>query len=140
MFDRSDYLMRLVRQLVDFLARISGYNRRGEHDKALAEAARAWDDLLDVPRELVDVTDTPTLAGMLRDPAKMRAAAQILIEEGKAFAGKRDPMTASLRYRKALELYLEARVIAPEPGDDPVMFELSRDVGRNLDPRYVDPS
>jgi hypothetical protein len=137
-FDRSDYLMRLIRQLVDFLARIAGHNRRGEHEQALAEAARAWDQLLDVPRELVDVTDTPTLAAMLREPGKMRAAAQILIEEGKAFAGKRDPMTASLRYRKALELYIEARVIAPEPGDDEVMFELSRDVGANLDPRYVD--
>src|SRR5688500_2499490 len=99
--------MRLFRQLVDFIARIAGYNRRGEHDKALAEATRAWDELLDVPRELVDVTDTPTLARMLREPQKMRAAAQILIEEGKAFAGKSDPMTASLRYRKALELYLE---------------------------------
>lgn len=138
MFDRSDYLMRLIRQLVDFIARISGYNRSGEHDKALVEAARAWEDLLDVPRELVDVTDTPTLAAMLREPQKMRAAAQLLIEEGKAFAGKRDPMTASLRYRKALELYLEARVIAPDPDDDGVMFELSREVGTNLDPRYVD--
>ncbi|MBA3455879.1 MAG: hypothetical protein H0T42_22470 [Deltaproteobacteria bacterium] len=138
MFDRSDYLMRLLRQLVDFIARIAGYNRRGEHDKALAEAARAWDDLLDVPRELVDVTDTPTLASMLREPQMMRAAAQILIEEGKAFAGKSDPMTAALRYRKALELYIEARAIAPEADDDNVMFELSRDVGANLDPRYVD--
>ncbi len=138
MFDRSDYLMRILRQLVEALARIAGYNRRGEHDKALGEAARAWDDLLDVPRELVDITDTPTLAGMLREPGKMRVAAQILIEEGRAFAGKRDPMTASLRYRKALELYIEARVIAPEADDDQVMFELSRDVGTNLDPRYVD--
>lgn len=138
MFDRSDYLMRLIRQLVDFLARISGYNRSGEHDKALSEAARAWDDLFDVPRELVDVTDTPTLAAALREPAQMRAAAQILTEEGKAFTGKGDPLTAALRYRKALELYIEARVIAPDPADDPVMFELSRDVGANLDPRYVD--
>ncbi len=135
---RDDYLMRLIRQLVDFIARIAGHNRRGEHDKALSEAARAWDDYLDVPRELVDVTDTPTLAAMLRDPAKMRAAAQLLIEEGRAYAGKRDPVTATRRYTKALELYLEARVIAPEADDDGVMFELSREAATHLDQRYVD--
>lgn len=139
MFDRSDYIMRLIRQLVDFIARISGYNRRGEHDKALVEAARAWDNLLDAPRELVDVVDTPSLARLLREPHKMRAAAQLLIEEGKAFAGKRDPVMAALRYRKALELYIEARAIAPEPDDDLAMFELSRDGGaQHLDPRYID--
>jgi len=135
---RDDYLMRLIRQLVDFVARIAGHNRRGEHDQALAEAARAWDDLLDVPRELVDITDTPTLAGMLREPEKMRAAAQLLIEEGRAFAGKRDPATATMRYRKALELYLEARVLAPDPADDAILFELSREAATHLDPRYVD--
>jgi len=130
--------LRLIRQLVDAIAKFAGLNRRGEHDKALSEAARAWNDHLDVPRELVDVTDTPTLAAMLRDPAKMRAAAQLLIEEGRAYAGKRDPVTATRRYTKALELYLEARVIAPEPDDDGVMFELSREAATHLDPRYVD--
>jgi tetratricopeptide (TPR) repeat protein len=135
---RDDYLMRLIRQLVDAIAKIAGLNRRGEHDKALSEAARAWQDCLEVPRELVDVMDTPMLAAMLRDPAKMRAAAQLLIEEGRAYAGKRDPVTATRRYTKALELYLEARVIAPEPDDDGVMFELSREAATHLDPRYVD--
>jgi len=135
---RDDYLMRLIRQLVEAIAKIAGLNRRGEHDKALSEAGRAWNDHLDVPRELVDVTDTPTLAAMLRDPAKMRIAAQLLIEEGRAYAGKRDPVTATRRYTRALELYLEARVIAPEPDDDSVLFELSREAATHLDPRYVD--
>jgi len=137
---REDYILRIIQQLVDAIARIAGLNRRGEHDKALAEAEQAWGKLLDAPRELIDAVDTPTLASMLRDPEKMRVAAQLLHEEGRALAGKGDPLHAALRYRRAMELILEARAIDPSDSDDTILMELSRLVPTTaLDPRYRSP-
>ncbi len=134
---REDYIHRLIRQLADALAKLAGLRKAGDFEAALDGCARTWDDLLDVPRELVDVTDTPTLAGMLREPDKIRVAAKILVEEGHALKGKGDPLTASVRYRKALELFLEARALTPSPDDDAAILELGRDVpSSTLDPRY----
>src|SRR5258706_4865434 len=73
---REDYIIRLIQQLVDTIARIAGLNRRGDHDKALAEAEQVWGKLLDAPPDLVDSVDTATLAEMLHSPDKMRVAAQ----------------------------------------------------------------
>jgi tetratricopeptide (TPR) repeat protein len=134
---REDYIIRLIQQLVDAIARIAGLNRRGEHDKALAEAEQAWGALLDAPPDLVDAVDTATLAEMLRSPDKMRVAAQLLHEQGRALAGKGDPLHAGVRYRRALELILEARAIEPSDQDDAMLMELSRVVPvATLDPRY----
>jgi tetratricopeptide (TPR) repeat protein len=134
---REDYLLRMIHQLADFIAHVAGFNRKGEHDKALAAADQAWGKLLDAPRELIDAVDTPTLAGMLREPAKIRAAAQLCYEEGRALAGKGDPLHAQLRYRRALELMLEVRAIDPDDDDDGAILELSRLTPASmLDPRY----
>jgi len=146
---REDYIIRLIQQLVETIARIAGLNRRGEHDKALAEADQAWGKLLDAPPDLIDAVDTPTLAGMLRYPDKMRVAAQLLHEQGRAFAGKGDPLHAAVRYRRAMELLLEARALEPSAQDDAqdhaqdhaqddaMMMELARLVPPGtLDPRY----
>ena len=134
---REDYIMRLIHQLADFVAHIAGLNQKGEHDKALAAVDQAWSKLLDAPRALIDAVDTPTLAGMLRDPARMRAAAQLFHEEARALAGKGDPLHAGIKYRRALELILEARAIEPSGEDDGAIVELSRLVpSHTLDPRY----
>jgi hypothetical protein len=137
---REDYILRLIRQLGDFVAAIAGRNRQGQHAKALAMADQAWGKLIDVPRELIDAVDTPTLAGMLREPDKLRIAAQLFYEEGRALAGTGDPLHAAIRYRRAMELLLEAR--AADPGarganDAATLLELSRLVpSHTLDPRY----
>jgi tetratricopeptide (TPR) repeat protein len=134
---REDYIMRLIHQLVDAIARIAGLNRKGEHDQALAAVDQAWGDLLDAPRELIDAVDTPTLASMLREPAKMRVAAQLFYEEGRALAGKGDPLHAEIRYRRAMQLILEARAIDPSNEDEAAILELARVVTIDaLDPRY----
>lgn len=134
---REDYIIRLIKQLAAFIGRIAGLNRQGKHDEALAATATAWDELLQAPRGTLDAVDTPTLAMLLREPAKMRAAAQLCYEEGRAFEGKGDPLHAAMRFRRALELVLEARAIEPQPEDDAAILELGRLVPTHtLDPRY----
>jgi hypothetical protein len=119
---QEDYLLRLIQQLSAFVAQIAGLNQKGEHDQALATADQAWGKLLeDTPRTVIDGVDTLTLAGMLREPAKIRAAAQLFVEEGRALAGKGDPQQAAARFRRAMELIFEARALdaakeAPAPG------------------------
>ncbi|HEU4612414.1 MAG TPA: hypothetical protein VFS15_10070 [Kofleriaceae bacterium] len=135
---REDYIIRLIKQLGAFLARIAGKRREGDFEGALDEAGKAWDDLIgQPPRELVDVLDTHTLADLLGEPAKMRVAARLLVEEGRAYAGKGDPAHAAICYRRAWELYLEARVVEPSDEDEAAISELARLVPANqLDPRY----
>ena len=133
---REDYLMRLIHQLGDVIARMAGLNRKGEHDQALEVADQVWGKLLDAPRALIEAVDSATLAGMLREPAKIRAAAQLCREEGDALAGKADPVHAQLRYRRALELVLAARALEPSPDDEAMVLALSRRAPAGaLDPR-----
>ena len=134
---RQDYLSRLIEQLGQAIRRIAGLTDAGKYEEALDEAERRWNELFDVPHELVELVDTPTLAGMLHSADNMRAAVRLLVEEARAFAAKGNLVHANLRYRRAIELCLEARALAPVPEDDAVVLELSRHVpASELDPRY----
>jgi len=121
---RDDYLMRLIQQLAELVARIAGFNRRREYQSALAEARRAWDEL-DVPHELVDRLDGAALADLLRDPAKMRAAAQLLAEEAVALAATGDPLHATVRRKRAYQLLGEAHALDPQDDDDEAMRRIA---------------
>ncbi len=120
--------MRLIRQLGDALARIAGFNRRGEYDRSLAESRDAWDETLGVRRELVDVLETTTLAGMLGSPEKLRLAAQLLSEEAYAHRGKLDEAAARRCFTTAHALLLKARAMAPLPDDAHALAELAREL------------
>lgn len=134
---REDYIIRLVKQLAAALARIAGHRKREEHDQAHAAIARAWEELFDIPRPLVDRLDGPTLASLLDDPAKLRIAAQLLVEEARTFAATQDPVHALICNKRAFELYLEARAIDPQDSDDTAILELARSIPPNeIDPRY----
>lgn len=147
---RDDYLIRLIKQLGAALARIAGRRKGRDFEGALDETGKAWDDLIgQPPRELVDILDTHTLAEMLKDPSRMRVAAKLLVEEGRAHAGKGDPVHAALAYRHAYELLLEVRAAAAAEAidsdeareladdDEGMMIELARLVPANqLDERY----
>ena len=101
---RRDWIMRLIEEIGDFARKIAGHVDKGQFEQALDVANRAWSEVLDVPRELVDRIDAPALAELLREPAKQRAAAQLLVAEARAYAGKGDPLHAALCYRRAYVL------------------------------------
>lgn len=133
---REDYLIRMIRQIAEALARMAARRSSGQLEQAMREGDAAY-DLLGVPRELCEVVDTPTLAGMLRDPDKIRAMARLSWEEGRILEGKGDPLAGFARTRRALELFLEARTLGDGDDDDAAILELSRVVdARHLAPRY----
>jgi len=118
---QEDYILRMVQQLAGAIARIAGLNQREEHAEALSESDRAWGELLgDIPPELAASVDSRTLAGMLRQPARIRLASQILGEQARALAGQGDDAGAARRARRALELLLEARAAEAAAPDRPV--------------------
>jgi hypothetical protein len=134
---RDDYIGRMIRQLGEFLARISGLAAKQDYLGAFDEVGRAWTDLLDVPRELVEVLDGPTLARMLGDPAKMRAGGELLAEEARLHTAKGDLVHAMQCSKRAFELFLEARALDPQATDDAAILELGRVIPPNeIDPRY----
>jgi hypothetical protein len=123
---REDYILRLIKQLAEFVGRIAGYRQAGEFERAQEEIERARDDLLGLPTGLVDVVDTPTLVSLLGHPDKLRAAARLFWEEGLVLKARRDPLSAASRFRRAFELYLEARAVDPSEDDTAAILELSR--------------
>jgi hypothetical protein len=134
---REDFILRLIKQLADFVAKIAGYRQSGDLARAQEEIERARDELLGLPPGLIDAVDTPTLVDLLRHPDKLRAAARLSWEEGLVLSARKDPLTATARFRRATELYLEARAIDPREEDTAAILELSRLVpASELDDRY----
>ena len=142
----EDYLLRMVEQMAEMAAHLCGFselvhivqlNRQGDHAGALAAIDRVWDDLFAGPRGMVQTMDSATLVAMLRQPARLRVAAQLFTEEARAWAGRGDAARAAACQRRALELVLEARARDPRAEDDAAILELSRLAPVDtLDPRY----
>lgn len=124
---REDYLLRMIRQLAEVVARAAGFNRRGQHEAARLESARGW-ELLGVPRELLEVVDDATLAELLREPAKLRIAAQLLAEEARAIIGQGDPVNGGVLSGRAMRLHAAASELDPQDDDTASILELSRAV------------
>jgi hypothetical protein len=133
----DDYVMHLIRR-AQFVRRIVDYRQAGRLDEAMEEVERAWGELLDVPRELALGLDSPTLAGMLREPDRICAAARLSWEEGLIFEQRRNSLAATARCQRTLELLSEARALEPSQEEQVVVFELSPEVPAiELDPpRY----
>jgi hypothetical protein len=116
MYEDEDYVLRLVRRIAAAIARVAGLNRQEAHVQALAAADQVWSQLLALP-DISDGIDSHILAGVIGDPARIRLAQQLLCEQARAFDGTGDERAAAERYRRALELLLEAHVRAPADGD-----------------------
>ena len=122
---REDYVIRLIRQFVDAIARIAGFRKRGEYQRALIEVGQAWEEL-GVPHELVLATDGATLAELLRDPEKQRVAAHLLAEEAHVVQAKGDPLHAGALRMRAVELLARARDRDVNAHDEVLLVELGR--------------
>lgn len=104
----SDFVMRAARQLAAALARIMGLRKQGQEEEADRELDELYRGLCPFDSELLDLLDPVTLAGMIKDPVRVRAICQLLAFEAER-AAETDPDRARRTRRRALAL-LEAGV------------------------------
>jgi hypothetical protein len=77
---RDDYLMRLVRQLADALARIAGLRKAGLLEEAANELDTAFASLGGIDPLLVRDGDANFLLSLVQDPARREALGRLLEE------------------------------------------------------------
>jgi hypothetical protein len=77
---RDDYLMRLVRQLADALARIAGLRKAGLLDQAAQELDAAFASLGGIDPLLARDGDAAFLLSLVQDPSRREALSRLLEE------------------------------------------------------------
>jgi Family of unknown function (DUF6483) len=105
---RRDYILRLIEQFAEMLARIVGLRKAGQLDEAQKLASETADGIFGSLRAMIDQVDASTAAGLLSAREKIAVYAALTAEEAEIVALKGDARKAHARRRRALELYLEA--------------------------------
>ena len=108
----EDYVRRMIDQVGVVVTAIVGLIRLGRYPESLAEADRAYQQLLGLRLSLVDGLPVAELVGMLRwgerlDIGKLVVLAELLQAEGDVYAARQQSGEAQARYLKSLELLLE---------------------------------
>lgn len=105
---RRDYILRLIEQFAQALARIIGLRKSGKLDEAQKLANETADGIFGSLRLMIDQVDASTAGGLLGTREKIAVYAALTAEEAEITALKGDARKARGRRRRALELYLEA--------------------------------
>jgi len=105
---RRDYILRLIEQFAEALARIMGLRKAGNLDEAQKLVNETADGIFGSLRAMIDQVESSTAAGLLGTCEKIGVYAALTAEEGEIAALKGDARKARARRRRALELYLEA--------------------------------
>ena len=103
-----DYLMRMMQQLANVLARIMRAREQEKYDEAQDAIDGAYGELFGLNATLLDVMSAESLAQLLGDREKTKSLARLFKEEAELRELQDDPTQATIKYKKSLELYLEA--------------------------------
>src|SRR3712207_103922 len=79
---RDDFLLRVIRQVMEVIARAVGLKREGLYDEALLEIDAASGELLGPAATAVPLVDPTTAAQMIGHPERILAYAHLLAERG----------------------------------------------------------
>lgn len=105
---RRDYIMRLIEQFAQVLARIMGLRKEGKLDEAQDLVNETADGIFGTLRAMIDKVDSSSAAGLLGSREKIAVYASLTAEDAEIAALRGDARKAQTRRRRALELYLEA--------------------------------
>jgi hypothetical protein len=109
---REDYLMRLIRQLGETIARLRGLRNGGELQEALRTLDDAQGELLGPLAGVVPRVDPDTAAHMLGDPQRIAAWARLLHERAELLRQAGDPAAADAARHHAAALARAAQTRA----------------------------
>lgn len=135
---RRDYILRLIEQFGELLAKIMGLRKTGKLDEAEKLASETADGIFGSLRKMIDQVDPSSAAALLGSSEKLSVYAALTAEDAEIAAARGDPRRARARRRRALELFLEASRMGALDGPSRATVELLRqtvDVER-LDDRY----
>ena len=77
----QDYIMRMIKQLADSLARIGGCKVEENYEEALRLIDRTLGDMLGVDVRLLRMMDTASIAGMLSNNHQLLVYLKLKLEE-----------------------------------------------------------
>lgn len=113
MLQERDYVMRAVKQLADMLIRLLKLKTEKRYDEAAAMLEEACVSVLGIDFAALSLVDSPSAAGVLQTPDRVRIFARLLEELAQVYLGDGDEAKARSRNRHALEMYLEALKLRP---------------------------
>ncbi len=114
---QRDYLMRLVQQATEAMARAAGQRKEGKRLDARRTLDGALVDLLERHATLFAHLDAPTAARMLADPDRVRMAARIVASQAEIADEQGDSFEAHSLRARAVALYTEAKKAGARPDD-----------------------
>ena len=115
---QRDYVLRMIQQLGEFLAKIAGARREKRFDDALREVDAALDGLFGPMKRTLNDVDSATAASLLRAHEKVIAYAKLLAAQAEIYDDKGEALVARVANRRSLELFLEGRSMLENPRDD----------------------
>jgi hypothetical protein len=114
---RKDYILRMIEQLTEAIARVVGLKEAGKLDEALQLARETAGGIFGPLLRTLDEVDSATAANLMGDGDKVSAYAALLAEQADIHERRGDARRARADHRRALEMYLERARLAP-PLDD----------------------
>lgn len=137
---RDDFLLRVIRQMMEVIARAVGLKREGLYDEALLELDTASGDLLGPLAAAVPLVDPATAAQMIGHPERVLAYARLLAERGDVRRLQGHDGYAEIDEARALALVLEAAErdpsLAPRAADLALGL-LSHGAAARLEPAHA---
>ncbi len=127
---RDDYVMRMVRQAAEAIARALELFDKGEIDAAERQADSALGQALGPRRDMYGLVDTPTLISMIGTAELVRAVARASWLAGELHLRRGRPKKARGSFLRAWELFQHAGVgpaeeAAPAPPDGELMARIA---------------
>ncbi|MDP1826849.1 MAG: hypothetical protein Q8L48_26490 [Archangium sp.] len=104
MLGERDYVMRLVKQLAEFIARALIQASSQKSDEALATLRAACGQSLGMEYEVLSMLDAKSAVELLGEPARVLAFIQLVEAMGDVDSRTGESLRASTRYQHALEL------------------------------------
>ena len=117
---REDYVIRMIREAVQALARLAGLRREGQFATAREELARAKHAIGGDAVPMLDQLDVDTVVHLLADPRRILTYAQLLDEEAALERSAANTARAGWARERAVAIarLLGARPDAPHGVDE----------------------
>lgn len=121
-----DFIMRLVKQMAELLARALKLKAAKKDDEAAEVLESGCLSLLGIDWKTLAWVDSASAAQLLKEPARIRAFAELLETRAKFHAESGELAEARSKYQHAFEMYREA-------GNDPEAIAGATRTGAQID-------